>query len=201
MRQTEVKMKRIFINFFISCMVLLFISAPIQAAETFNLDPQHTYVLWRIKHLGFSTQAGKWYVSGTLVLDKDKPENSKVNVTIQIADVVTGIPDLDKHLKGKLFFDVAQFPTATFVSDKVDVSGKDTAKVHGILTVHGISKPVVLDVTLNQAAVNPISDKMTAGFSATTNIKRSDFGITTLLPGLADEVNLNIEAEAFKSNK
>lgn len=201
MHQMEVKMKRIFINFFIFCMVFLFISTSIQAAETFNLDPQHTYVLWRIKHLGFSTQAGKWYASGALVLDKEKPENSKVNVTIQVADVVTGIPELDKHLKGKLFFDVAQFPTATFVSDKVNVTGKDTARVHGILTVHGISKPVVLDVKFNQAAVNPISDKMTAGFSATTNIKRSDFGITTLLPGLADEVNLNIEAEAFKSNK
>ena len=191
-------MERIFIKFFISCMMFLFISTPTQAAETFNLDPQHTYVLWRIKHLGFSTQTGKWYVSGTLVLDKENLKNSKVNATIQVADIVTGIPELDKHLKGKLFFDVAQFPTATFVSDKVEVTGKDTAKVHGILKVHGISKPVILDVKFNQAAINPISDKMTAGFSATTNIKRSDFGITTLLPGLADDVNLNIETEAFK---
>lgn len=194
-------MKCDFINLFLGMIVSLLISTPIQAAETCTLDSQHTYVLWRIKHLGFSTQAGKWYASGTLVLDKEKPENSKVNAAIQVADVITGIPELDKHLKGKLFFDVAQFPTATFTTEKVDITGKDTAKVHGILTVHGISKAVVLSVKLNQAAINPITDKMTTGFSATTTIKRSDFGMTTLLPGLSDEVKLDIEAEAFKPKK
>ncbi len=73
------------------------------AAETLTLDPEHSYILWQISHLGFSTQAGKWYVNGTVTLDKDKPENSKVNATIKLADIVTGIPELDKHLKGKLF--------------------------------------------------------------------------------------------------
>ena len=194
-------MKWNLIKYCIAFVTLLFFSISAQAAETFTLDPMHTYILWHIKHLGFSTQAGKWYASGTLVLDKDKPKNSKVDVVIKVADFITGIPELDKHLKGKLFFDIAQFPTATFVSDKVDVTGKDTAKVHGMLTIRGIAKPVILDVKLNQAGINPISEKMTAGFSATTEIKRSDFGITTLLPGLGDDVKLNIEAEAIKANK
>ena len=182
-------------------MLLLFFTVSAQAAETLTLDPQHTYVLWHIKHFGFSTQAGKWYASGTLILDKDKPQNSKVNATIQVADMITGIPELDKHLKGKLFFDVEQFPTATFVSNKVVVTGKKTAKVHGILTVHGISKPVILDVILNKAGMNPINDKMTVGFTASTKIKRSNFAINTLIPGLADEVTIDIEAEAYKPNK
>jgi polyisoprenoid-binding protein YceI len=194
-------MKRSFIASFIASTLLLLVTFSAHAAETFMLDAEHTYVLWHIKHLGFSTQAGKWYANGTLTLDKARPQNSKVNVTIPMTDLSTGLPELDKHLKAKLFFDVEKFPTATFVSDTVDVTGKKTAKVHGVLTLHGVSKPIVLDVKFNQAAVNPISDKMAVGFSATAKLKRSDFGITAYLPGLSDEVTLNIEAEAFKPGK
>ena len=195
-------MKGIIVRVLSVFVALFFVTSTAQAAETFTLDPSHTYVLWHIKHFGFSTQAGKWYVSGgTLKLDKDKPESSKVNVTIQVANVVTGIPELDKHLKGKLFFDAEQYPTATFVSDKVDVLDKTAANVHGMLTLHGVSKPVTLAVKLNEMGVNPITEKPTVGFSATTKINRSDFGIKTLIPGLSDEVGLNIEAEAYQVKK
>jgi polyisoprenoid-binding protein YceI len=177
---------------------MLSTSLPLQAAEKLTLDDQHSYVLWRIKHLGFSTQSGKWYVTGFVILDKDKPQNSKVEATINIANLVTGIPELDKHLKSPLFFDVAKFPTATFISDKVDVTGKNSAKVDGMLTLHGVSKPVTLMVKLNKVGKNPISDRMTAGFSATTTLKRSDFGMKTLLPDLDDEVSIEIGAEAYQ---
>ena len=183
-------------------LLLLFISLTLQqnvyaAAETYTLDSAHTYVLWHIKHFGFSSQAGKWYASGTLILDKANPTNSKVDATIDVSDMVTGIPALDKHLQGKLFFDTATYPKATFVSDKVEMTSSTTAKVHGALTVRGVTKPIDLAVTLNKDAVNPISEKQTAGFSATAEINRSDFGIKTLIPGLGDKVILNIEAEAF----
>ena len=111
--------------------------------------------------------------------------------------MVTGLPELDKHLKSKVFFDTEQFPTATFVSDKIDRIGKDKANVHGILTVHGVSKPVTLDVTPNKTGNNPLTHTPTAGFSAKTSIKRSDFGMNTFLSALGDEVNLDIEAEAY----
>lgn len=176
-------------------------SVAYSAPETFKLDNQHTYVLWSIQHLGFSTQTGKWYVSGELVLDKDHPDQSKVNVSINIADVVTGIPELDKHLKGKLFFDVAKFPEATFVSKKVDVLSDKSAKVEGILTLRGVSKPIVLDVTLNKVGENPINNRNTVGFTATATIKRSDFGMDALLPDLGDEVTLQIGAEAYQEKK
>lgn len=165
-------------------------------AETFTLDDNHTYVLWSIKHLGFSTQSGKWYASGQLVLDKDHLDKSKVEASINLENTVTGLPELDKHLKSKLFFDVEHFPKATFVSNKVSVTGKNTAKVSGILTLHGVSKPVVLNVTFNKAGVNPINNKPTVGFSATAKIKRSDFGMNTLIPSLGDDVELKIDAEA-----
>ena len=99
----------------------------------------------------------------------------------------------------KLFFDTAQYPTATFKSNKVEVTGKTTAKVSGLLTLHGISKPVNLVVSLNQSGINPITDNLTAGFAAVTTIKRSDFNMTTLLPGLGDDVLLDIQAEAYQA--
>jgi polyisoprenoid-binding protein YceI len=169
-----------------------------QAGETYTLDPSHSYVLWRINHFGFSNPSGKWMANGTLNLDEKNPQNSTVNVTIQVADIITGIPKLDEHLKSKAFFDVQQYPTATFVSKKVTVKGKDMATVEGMLTLHGIAKPVTLEVKLNKLGTNPINEKAGAGFSATTQINRSDFGISTLSPGLGDEVKLDIEVEAYK---
>jgi len=171
-----------------------------KAADVYTLDPMHTYVEWHISHFGFSEPTGKWMVkSGTVTLDKTKPQNSKVEATIQMDTLNTGLAELDKHLKSPLFFDVVKYPTATFVSNKVTVTGKNTAKVQGILTLHGVSKPVVLNVKLNKAGVNPVSDKNTAGFDATTSLKRSDFGMKAYLPGLGDDVKIDISAEANRA--
>lgn len=178
---------------------LLSFALPAQSAEIYTLDPMHTYVLYHINHLGFSIQSGKWFAQGTLHLDKDNPKNSTLNVTIPMANIDTGIPELDKHLKGNLFFDVARFPTATFVSNNIEVVDATHAKVTGTLTMHGVAKPVTLNVTLNKTGINDITDKMSAGFSASASLKRSDFGITTFLPKLGDEVQLDIEAEAYKA--
>ena len=193
MKQSIAKLLILFISLF-------FFSFSANATETYTLDPQHTAIVWNINHLGFSTPSGKFMASGTLVLDEAKPQNSKVDVVIQMASLVTGIQELDKHLKGQLFFDVAQFPTATFVSDKVTVVNKKMAKVKGMLTLHGVSKPITLDVKFNKTGINPINNKKTVGFSATAQLKRSDFEINTLLPEVGDEVKLNIQAEAYKNN-
>lgn len=172
--------------------------ASANAADTYTLDSSHSYVLWHINHFGFSNPSGKWYAKGTIDLDQAKPDNSRVKVKIDIASIDTGIPKLDEHLKSNEFFDVKQYPTATFESTKVQTTGKKTAKVFGTLTLHGVSKPVVLDVKLNNLGMSPISNKATVGFSATTKINRSDFGMKTYLPGLGDEVKIDIEVEANK---
>lgn len=91
-----------------------------------------------------------------------------------------------------------KYPTAQFVSDKVELTGKNTAKVTGMLTVRGISKPVTLDVTMNKAGKNPVTDRMTVGFTATTTLKRSDFGLKAFLPDLGDDVTIEIGAEAYQ---
>jgi polyisoprenoid-binding protein YceI len=172
------------------------LSAASAAPETYKLDPSHTAVIWHINHFGFSNPSGKFMsADGTLVLDQENPATSKVDVTIQVAGIDSGVPKLDEHLKSKDFFDVATYPTAHFVSEKVDVTGKNTALVHGNLTLHGVTKPVDLNVTLNKVGENMMK-LQTAGFSATAQIKRSDFGINTYIPALSDEVTLEIQSEA-----
>lgn len=193
-------MIKILTDFLIASLFLATVSLPGHAADKYILDDHHTYVLWHIDHLGFSTQVGKWYAKGYIVLDQENPKNSKVDASIDIASIATGLPDLDEHLKGPLFFDVKKYPNATFVSQSVDVLNKNSAKVNGVLTLHGISKPVTLFVTLNKMGKNFIDDKMSVGLSAKTKLKRSDFGISTLLPSLGDEVSIEIGAEAYKAN-
>ena len=175
---------------------LALFSGMAHAAETYTLDSSHTNVVWSINHFGFSNPSGKiTKVEGTLVLDETAPANSKVNVTMSPANLDSGNEKLDEHLKSKDFFDVEQYPTITFVSDKVELTGKDTAKVTGTLTLHGVSKPQTLTVKLNKIGANMMGKK-TAGFSATTVIKRSDFGMTTYVPNLGDNVGISIESEA-----
>lgn len=175
----------------------LALATPAFAAENYTLDPNHTNITWQANHFGFSNPDGKFAsATGTLVLDRENPVNSKVEVTIATNGLVTGLPTFDEHIKSDKFLNVAQFPTATFVSDKVELTGKDTARVTGNLTLLGVTKPVVLEVKLNQIGINPINSKQTAGFSATTTIKRSDWGMTTYVPNISDEVKISIEAEA-----
>ena len=191
-------MKQTLGSWFSSLLMAITFSTPLYAApETYTLDKNHTYVLWSAEHLGFTTQYGKWYATGQLVLDKDNPSQSKVNVTIDVMDMITGLPELDKHLKSNLFFDAEHYPKATFVSNKVTPQGDNKATVEGTLTLRGVSKPVVLQVTLNKIGMNLISNKLSVGFTATASINRSDFGINAFLPSVSDKVNLFIGAEGY----
>ena len=177
----------------------LLISVPLPAFAapvTYTIDPTHTAVTFSIDHFGFSAPSGKFMnIEGEIIIDEDAPEASSVSVTIPVDMINTGVPDLDTHLKGADFFDVESFPNATFKSDSVELTGEKTAKVSGMLTLHGVTKPVVLDVTLNQIAENMFG-KQTAGFAASATILRSDFGMKTYLPGLGDEITLEIDSEA-----
>lgn len=165
-----------------------------EAAE-YTLDKSHTSINWQISHFDFSNYYGKWEASGKLWFDKEKPQNSKVEVNIKIDDMITGNDKLNKHLKGADFFDESKYPEAKFVSSKVIVKNGKVSKVEGDLTLRGVTKPVILDVISQKFGKN-MADKETAGFSAKTKVKRSDFGMTKFLPGLGDEVKLNIEVEA-----
>jgi polyisoprenoid-binding protein YceI len=168
-----------------------------QAAETYNFDPNHTNINWNANHFGFSSPSGRFGLKdGSITIDEAAPANSSVNVTIDVNGLVTGIPKFDEHLKSPDFLDAAKFPEATFKSTKVETGADNTAKVTGDLTLHGVTKPVVLDVKLNKQGENPMTKIKSVGFSGKTVIKRSEFGIDKYVPNVSDEVTIAIEAEA-----
>lgn len=189
-------MKRILLA--TAAIVMFSLPVTAHAADSYQFDPMHTNINWRANHFGFSSPSGHFAIKeGSVVLDEAAPDKSTVNVTIDTASLATGFDKFDDHLKGEDFLNTDKFPDATFKSTKVEPAkdGK-TAKVEGELTLHGVTKPVVLDVTLNKQGDHPMNQKKTVGFSATVTIKRSEFGIDKYTPGVSDEVQISIEAEA-----
>ncbi|GJD80054.1 YceI family protein [Methylobacterium gregans] len=165
---------------------------------TYTVDASHTQVGWRVSHMGFSNYAGGFSdVSGSLVLDPKNPAGSKLSIKIPVASVATTSAKLTDELKGDQWLDAGKYPEMTFVSTKVTPAGKDKAKVTGDLTLHGVTKPVTLDVTLIGAGTNPLNKKVTVGFEATGTLKRSDFGVKTYVPLIGDQLHLTI-AGAFE---
>lgn len=170
------------------------------AAGTYAADPHHTQVAWSINHLGFSVYDGIFGdVTGTLTLDPAKPNAATVAIEVPVSGLVTTVHALDEHLKKADYLDAAKFPTVTFKSTAVTVNGSD-ATIAGALTLHGVTRPVTLAAHFVGAGTNPLSKKATVGFSATTTIKRSDFGMTTLAPALGDTVDLRINAAFERAN-
>ncbi len=164
-------------------------------AGTYNVEPYHTQVVFSISHLGFSDFSGFFSgVSGSLELDPAKLSVSELDVTIPVQSILTTVPPLTDQLKGDGWFDTSKYPNAEFKSTKVTSTGKETATIAGYLTLHGVTKPVTLKARLIGSGTNPLDKSFTVGFEGTTEIKRSDFGITQFLPLLGDDVDLKIAA-------
>ncbi len=166
------------------------------AGVTYKLDPDHTNVLARWSHFGYSHPSANFgQASGTLVYDAAAPEKSSVEVRLPLSGLDTFVPALDAHLKTAEFFDAAKFPAATFKSSKVHEVGKGKLKVDGMLTIKGVAKPVTLDVTLNNIGVHPMTKQQSIGFDATATIKRSEFGMGLYAPAVSDDISLRITTE------
>lgn len=178
------------------------------AGETYAFDKTHTEVRFSWDHLGLSRQSGRFLdTEGTLQLDPERPEASRVEVAIKLPSLSTGVKELDGVLKSKEFFDVASNPVATFRSTEVVKTGDKTARVSGDLTIAGKTNPVVLDVVWNFAGEHPLSKinpvyagTYYTGFSARTQILRSDWGITRTIPYVSDEIKISIEAELKRTS-
>ncbi len=188
-----------FKSLFAASVFALIASAPAFAADSYKLDAGHTSVTFQYTHFGFSHPTGKFMnAAGSVTLDDATPANSSVEVSFAIDGINTGVAALDTHLKSPDFFDAAKFPTATFKSTKVAQTSATTADVTGDLTIHGVTKPVTLKVTLNKKDAHPMmKGKIDAGFTATGTINRSDFGIGNYVPAVSDQIDLYIEAEAI----
>ena len=175
-------------------------------AETWDLDPQHSSVAFAVRHMMISTVHGQFRTfSATATGDPAEPEKATIEATIDVASIDTGNEKRDTHLKSPEFFDVAQFSKMTFKSKKIEKAGTDKYKVTGDLTMHGVTKEVVLEV---EGPTKPITMGNTkAGAHATARIKRKDFGITwnKAMDGggvvVGEDVDVTIEAEAIKKNE
>jgi polyisoprenoid-binding protein YceI len=179
----------------------LLAAAPLYA-DTYTFEPQHTQGIIRWNHLGFANPTAQFNtVEGTLQFDAADPTHSSVVVTIPLTSMSTGVPDLNDDFRSTDFFDLAKFPVATFKSSKVEKGTKpDTLKVAGDLSLHGITKPVLLDVTINKVGTNPRNQVPTVGFEAMAMLKRSDFGLGLYVPQVSDEIQIHITAEAAEKN-
>ena len=172
------------------------------AADKLTIDPAHASATFRTMHLGYSRVMGRFNdVKGTIVFDQKDVTKSSLNVVIKTASVDTNHKKRDDHLRSPDFFNAKEFPEMKFVSTRVEKTGDKTGKIHGNLTLLGVTKPVTLDVRFNRMGPNPLPQYkkiMTAGFSAQTTIKRSDWGMKYALRGIGDNIDIWLEVEAQK---
>lgn len=168
------------------------------AADTYKIDPSHTYPNFTVNHLGFSTMNGRFNeTTGTIVMDREGGDSS-VDITIQAASLDTGHQKRDEHLRSADFFNVKEYPTLTYKSDKVYFQGENSATVTGNLTMLGTTKRVSLYVDDINCGEHPMTGDQVCGFNAMATVKRSDFGMTKYVPAVSDEIDIRIEAEAVK---
>jgi polyisoprenoid-binding protein YceI len=169
------------------------------AADSYTVDPNHTYPHFSISHLGFSTMHGRFdKTSGTVTLDRSAKTGS-VDITIETGSISTGYVKRDEHLKSPDFFNAAEFPTITYKSTAVHFNGDKPSSVDGNLTIMGVSKPVTLTINEFNCGTNPMNKKDECGAGASAQIKRSDFGVKYGLPAIGDDVKLSFEIEAVKN--
>jgi polyisoprenoid-binding protein YceI len=187
--------------------VLWALGAPVALADVYDLDPDHTEVRFSWDHLGLSRQSGRFTdVKGTVTFNQANPAASTVAVTIPVRSIQTGVAKLDEHLlNSREFFDPETNPDITFKSVSVTPTGQRTAEVTGELTINGIARPVVLEVIWNFSGEHPLSainptyaGVYASGFSAKTQIRRSDWGLTRTIPYVSDEIRITIETEMYR---
>jgi len=151
--------------------------------------------------LGFSSPAAQFSQgTGTLEFEPADPSRSSVNVMIPLSTFNTGVPALDEDFRSSDFFDTARFPSATFKSTRVEQGGmKDQLKVTGELNLHGVTKPVTLDVRIIKIGTNPRTSLPTVGFEAMATLQRSDFGLGKYVPQVSDEIQMQIIVQAVEA--
>lgn len=171
-------------------------------AATYKVDPDHSSVGFKIRHLLSYVRGEFNEFEGTLVYDPEHPETWRAHATVQAKSIDTRVPDRDHHLRSADFFDVATYPTLTFTSTAVTDVTPTSAKLHGTLSIHGVEKPVVLDLQIHGVAKDPWGNVRSA-FTATTTINRKDFGVMwnkVLETGhllVGEEVEMTIDVEGI----
>jgi len=169
-----------------------------------QIDTKHSQIEFAVRHMMLSTVRGRFkQFSGDITIDEQHPENSSLTATIDVASIDTGDEGRDAHVRNADFFDVAQYPTATYTSTRIEKSGDDTYTVYGDLTLRGVTREVPLELTL-EGVTKDMQGQRRAGFTARTSFNRKDFGLTWnvgLETGgvlVSDKVTITIEAQVVE---
>lgn len=189
-------MKRI--SAFLGIAALLAVSA-VAEVQTWQIDPNHTAAQFSVRHMGISTVRGAFTkVSGSAQYDPNSPAKASVEATIDAASVDTRVTMRDNDLRSPNYLDVAKFPTITFKSKSVEASGEGKLKIVGDLTIHGVTKEVVLNADSLSAPVTDPRGNTHVGTSASTKIKRTDFGVGGQNPMVGEDLSLTIDVELVR---
>lgn len=188
----------------LSLFVMLFtiVGIPAVSAEeiSYTIDSTHTRIAFRVSHAGFSHALGTFAgASGTLVFDEDDVAASKLELTLPVASLDLGEAGWNRKVLGGTFLDADRIPQARFTSTAVEKREGDTIHVRGELTLHGVTRPVEFDATVNAVKRHPLTLRKTAGFSAVLRVSRKAFGIDAWESVVGDEVEIWVELEATKA--
>lgn len=187
-------MKKIF-----SILALAFISTAVYAQTTWQSDPYHSKLGFEVTHLGISDVTGLFNEFDiTITSSKEDFSDAVFALKTKMASIDTEVEMRDDHLRSADFFDVEKYPEMTFTSSSIKKVGKNKCKLTGDLSMHGITKPVTMNLHYRGSITNPQSDALTAGFQLTGQLNRSDFKVGEPSPAISDEVNIRMDGEFVK---
>jgi polyisoprenoid-binding protein YceI len=171
---------------------------PAAAAETYKLDPAHTSVVFRIKHLGVAYVYGRFNgPTGAFVFDESSPSKNSIQMQVDAQNVDTAVQKRDNHLKSPDFFNAGEHPLITFKSTSVKKSGKDSYEITGDLTLLGKTKPITVKALQTGTGKDPWGNYR-RGFETSFTISRSDFGMDFMMKVVADDVLLTVSVEGIR---
>lgn len=173
-------------------------ATPVWAADSYTVDSRHTFPVFEVNHMGFSTQRGRFNKSsGKVTLDTAAKKGS-VELVIETASIDMGLDKWDEHMKAEDFFNIAKFPEMRFVSDRLVFDGDKVVAAEGSFTLLGVTKPLTLTVSNFRCAPHPMVKKPACGADITATLKRSEFGMSKYVPGVSDEVKISAPIEAIR---
>jgi len=195
-------------NLIIAALVLVgCATAPAKAdPEPFILDGQHTHIVWQVDRFGFTNTVGTFTeISGELMLDEETPEASSVTAEIQLSGLRSDLLEREEIVRGAFWLDAESHPTIHFRSTEIELVASEScpkfcAVVNGEMTLKGVSAPLSLKVELNKLGVDPVTKQQAAGFKATGGFKRSDYGVSTAIGPIGDDVSFEVHALAIKKH-
>ena len=180
----------------VAALILFCSGVAAHAADSYTLDPAHTFPRFEISHFGFSTHHGQFNrTAGKLLLDRAAKTGS-LEVTVDTSSIGTGDPALEKHLRSEDFFNVAKYPAMTFRSTAIRFNGDVPVAAEGELTLLGVTRPLTLTISRVSCGIHPFLKKEDCGAEVSGTLKRSDFGMKAYIPAVGDEVTLHIQVEA-----